>query len=177
VDAAALKDRDANWYSVMLEIAQAQSWTKPQARELFDQAVKFEPLYVHNYRYYSYYLKPQWNGEPGDIKALAEEMYARFPQPDGAMMYFEVASADACYCSPAQENLAAMSYPKLVQGWSALRDRYGVSNLKANRFAMMALTFQDQPSLREAFDYITRRDDTVWIEPAAFSYAESMAKM
>jgi hypothetical protein len=41
-------------------VSHNEGWNKTQARELFDQAVAFEPSYYRYYSEYSRYLQPQW---------------------------------------------------------------------------------------------------------------------
>lgn len=76
LEAASLKDKDAHWFDVMMQVSNAEGWDPTQERELFDQAVAFEPSYYHFYRRYANYLLPQWYGQPGDVRAFGEEIAA-----------------------------------------------------------------------------------------------------
>ena len=72
--AARLKDRDAHWFEAMQQVAFQVGWDKPNALDLLDQAVAFEPSYYHYYREYAEYLRPQWYGESGDIAKFADAL-------------------------------------------------------------------------------------------------------
>ncbi len=45
LEAAAMKDKDAHWFDVMMQVSNGEGWDPPQERELFDQAIAFEPSY------------------------------------------------------------------------------------------------------------------------------------
>jgi hypothetical protein len=155
LDAAKTKDRDPRWYETMEEIAQSNDWDKPRMRELFDEASAFEPEYYHYYRRYALYLDPRWHGESGDILALANETAARFPEPNGSLLYFQIMGSMACYCRPKIDELKSASWPKLQQGYRNITELYGTSNLNSNRYAVMAYAFGDQRAAHEAFAIIT----------------------
>jgi hypothetical protein len=88
LEAASFKEKDPFWYQLMQLIARNEGWDKAQARELFEQAIAFEPGYYHYYIEQSHFLLPQWYGEPGEIQAFADETLRRVPEPDGSMLYF-----------------------------------------------------------------------------------------
>jgi hypothetical protein len=158
LEAGALKEKDPYWYEAMQLVAHDEGWDQADVRELFDQAVAFEPEYYHYYREYARYVSPQWYGERGDILAFAEETSNRIPEPNGSMLYFQIVSSLACYCKPDFEDLHQISYPIAKQGYANITRFYGTSNLNANRFAFMATTFEDQPSAHEAFAAISSMD-------------------
>jgi hypothetical protein len=56
VEAAKLQQRCPYWFEATQDVALAQGWEKNPARELFDQAIAFEPTYYHYYRAYANYL-------------------------------------------------------------------------------------------------------------------------
>jgi len=162
LEAGSFNDKDPFWFQVMQLVCHNEGWDKAQARELFDQAVAFEPGYYHYYIEYSRYLLPQWYGQPGDIQAFADEISSRVPDPDGSMFYFWILANRACYCQQPMEELRHASYEKLYKGYSSIVSLYGASNLNANRFAFMATTFLDQPAARDAFANITQMDQSIW---------------
>jgi hypothetical protein len=168
LEISSFKDKDPFWYEVMQLVARNEGWDKTQVRELFDQAVSFEPGYYHFYVEYSGYLQPQWYGKPGDIQALADEISQRLPEPDGSMFYFWILANRACYCRQALDDLPNASYEKFNRGYSNIIRLYGVSNLNANRFAFIAATFHDQSAAREAFANITKIDENIWSSQSIF---------
>jgi hypothetical protein len=175
LEAGALKEKDPFWYEAMQLVAHDEGWDQADVRELFDQAVAFEPEYYHYYREYARYVSPQWYGERGDILAFAEETSNRIPEPNGSMLYFQIVSSLACYCKPAFEDLHQISYPIAKQGYANITRFYGTSNLNANRFAFMATTFKDQPSAHEAFAAISSMDMEIWYEESIVNNSRDWA--
>jgi len=173
--ASKLKDRDPFWYQVMQMVAHHEGWDKTSARELLDQAIAFEPTYFHYYRMYARYLEPQWYGEPGDIKALAEEVSALRPEPEGSILYFQVISSLACYCKQAMEDLQSTSFAKIKEGYTNLDHLYGTSNLNANRFAFLASLVLDKPATQAAFHSLIKADLSVWTYQSTFDRAREWA--
>jgi tetratricopeptide (TPR) repeat protein len=168
LEASSLKEKDPAWYYDMQVIALDEGWDKEKARELFDQATAFEPDYYHFYRQYANYLLPRWYGEPGDITALAEEVGKRIPEPQGSMQYFYIVGGVACYCRQDMEELSHVTYARVKQGYDSISRLYGTSNLNANRFAFIAVTFKDQASAREAFEAISETKLDIWYTQGVF---------
>lgn len=175
LEVGSFKDKDPFWYQVMQLVAKNEGWDKAQARELFDQAIAFEPGYYHYYIEYSHFLLPQWNGEPGDIQALADETLRRVPEPDGSMLYFWVYSSEVCYCQEGMRTLGKADYPKLRQGYANINKFYGLSNLNANRFAFMASVRLDKPLAQEAFASVTKMDEDIWQSEQTFEEIRAWA--
>ena len=105
---------------VMQLIAFNAGWSKTEARELFEQAIAFEPGYYHFYREYAQYLQPQWYGQLGDIPAFAEEASKPLPEPASSILYFQIVSSLACNCRPVVDDLPRINYPKARQGYKSL---------------------------------------------------------
>ena len=162
LEAASLKDRDPMWYAFMQSIALSEGWDRPRARDLFDQAVGFEPGFYIFYRNYAIYLLPQWYGDPGDVAAFAEEIAHRVPDPDGSIFYFQILSSLAYNVPDSIAGLLRTSYPQLRQGYLNNTRLYGPSNLTANRFAFMASIFKDKPAAHDAFATLTKRETDIW---------------
>lgn len=175
LEAATLKERDPHWYFVMEGIAHNEGWEKADMRELLDQALAFEPDYFHFYRVYSYYILPQWYGDPGELRAFAEEVASKHPEPGGSILYFQILSTLSCYCERDIEELKTTDWPKLQLGFANLQAGYGLSDLNANRFAEMATVFGDRPVAREAFSHIIHRDTGVWLSENSFQQARAWA--
>lgn len=175
LEVSSFKDKDPFWYQVMQLVSHNEGWDKTQARELFDQAVAFEPGYYHFYVEYSRYLQPQWYGKAGDIQTFADEISSRMPEPDGSMLYFWILANRVCYCRQAQEDLPHASYEQFSKGYANITRLYGVSNLNANRFAFIATTFHDQAAARKAFANITKMDKSIWTYQSIFDNSREWA--
>lgn len=175
LEAATLKTKDPAWYMDMLFVALDEGWDKARTRELFDQATAFEPDYYHFYRQYANYLSPQWYGEAGDIRALAEEVSSKLPEPHGSILYFYTVSILTCYCQEAMQALPQVSYAKAKQGYDNITRLFGASNLVANRFAFVAATFRDQSGAHAAFAAINKMEPGVWYTEQIFNGAREWA--
>jgi hypothetical protein len=173
--AANLKERDPHWYEAMQQVAFEEGWHKQQARELLDQAVAFEPGYYHYDREYADYLKPQWYGAPGDIKAFAEEASSRLREPASSILYFRIVSSLACNCKQEMEDLPYISLAKIRDGYNNVDRIYGYSNLNANRFAFMAVRLQDKAVAEPAFAAIQYMEPGVWGGPITYDSSRTWA--
>jgi len=175
LEASKLKEKDPFWYYAMLLVAHNEGWDKAHFRELFDQAVTFEPNYYHYYRAYANYILPQWYGEPGELQDFANEVSSKMLEPNSSMTYFQVMSSNACYCQEALKDLPNIDYPKFKQGYNNVARLFGVSNLNANRFAFVAAMFKDQESAHEAFAEIKKMEPEVWYTQQVFDAASGWA--
>jgi hypothetical protein len=175
LEVAKFEEKDPMWYQVMLMIAQSEGWEKTQARELFDQAIAFEPGFYHYYRAYANLLLPQWYGEPGELEAFAQEITKHVAEPDGSILYFQTLSALDCYCKPSIKALLTTNYAKIRQGYLNNVRLYGVTNLTANRFAFVASMFNDRAAAHEAFASVDKMDGDIWLDEAAFQQYRAWA--
>ena len=164
------------WYEVMQDVALQQGWTKEQELQLLNAAIQFEPDFYHFYREHANYLLPKWYGEEGETQAFAEEISARVGGQQGEFLYFEIGSMLACQCDPNRNTLEGLSWPRLKEGYTALGELYGVSNMKANRFAMMAYLEKDKAAAQPAFEKIGNNwEDRVWRKRQDFDDAKAWA--
>ncbi len=176
LDAARLEEKCPYWYESMLVVARIEAWPKRDARALFDAAVAFEPTYYHFYREYANSLLPKWYGEEGEIQAFAEEVSKRLGDPDGSIIYFEIASMLACQCDKEMDSLARMSWPRVKKGYSDLQRLYGTSTLKMNRFAYMSVLSGDKIPARDTFTTLGDSwSESVWPSAEHFETAKRWA--
>jgi hypothetical protein len=174
-EAAKLKEKCPFWFEAMQGIAISQGWDKSRARKLLEQAVAFEPHYYHYYREYANFLLPKWYGEPGEAEAFAEQVSNQVGGSEGKFLYFEIASVVMC-CDPDNSQLGNLSWPKVKEGYTALGQLYGYSNLKMNRFAYMSVEAHDTVAAQQAFAGIG--DDwnhIVWCSRKCFENARLRA--
>jgi hypothetical protein len=176
-EAVKLKEKCPFWYEVMQRVAIAQGWDKAQARKLFDEAAAFEPTYYHFYREYANFLMPKWYGNPGETEAFAEEISNQIGGQEGKFVYFEIASLATCQCDSDDSHMQYLSWPKIKEGYGALGQLYGYSNLKRNRFAHMAVEANDKVSAQQAFALIGDDwDHSVWRSNRKFEDAKAWAQ-
>jgi len=170
LDAAQLKEKCPYWYEVAQNISVAEARDKAEAREVLDHAAAFEPTYYHFYREYANFLLPKWYGEEGETQAFAEEIAKRLPEPDASITYFEIASLLACQCDKERDSLEGMSWARVKDGYLALQRKYGVSEVKVNRFAYMAYVAGDKEAAQQAFAQIPNFVGSVHVWQSAESF-------
>jgi hypothetical protein len=141
-----------DWYIAMQQVAQGQSWSRPRAAALLQQAIAFEPGYPYYYRIYGNYLLPKWGGQDGDTTRFAEETANRIGGEAGDILYFQIAEAILCGCQ--EPEFDRFSWPRLQSGFTALEKKYGPSMLLVNSFALMAAKSQDWVAADAAFKRI-----------------------
>lgn len=160
-EAATLPAKCPHFYELAQEVALASGADNTQQRTIFDKAVEFEPLYFAYYQRYAETLLPKWGGEPGNLEAFAEESYRRVGGKEGAHIYFEIASNLCGRCG--EFSPEGFSWKNIQEGFAAMEELYGLSQLKLNRFAFLAATYGDRAVAAKAFLRIgPNLDYTVW---------------
>jgi hypothetical protein len=168
--------RDPYAYSLMIEIALQQDWDRQKRRALFQQAVAQQPDFYHYYREYANGLQTKWGGAEGEVQTFATESANAVGGKQGDFLYFELASLVNCSCNDTL-TLSGMSWPRIQRGFAAMQELYGVSDLKLNRYAMLALKAHDFEQAVTLFDRIGNHwDPSVWNEQARFERAKAAAK-
>lgn len=176
VEAAHLKEKCPYWYETMQTVALAQGWDKAQATELLEQAVAFEPDYYHFYREHANFLQTKWYGKEGEVEAYAAEVADRIGSSKGDIVYFEITSLLGCQCDAEANAMQNMSWQRIKRGYEALEQEYGVSELKRNRFASMAVKAGDKPAARDTIAQIGAQwDKSVWVSSDRFESAKNWA--
>jgi hypothetical protein len=150
LDAGAdLANKCPEWYIAMHEVAQGQSWGAALDAALMQQAAAFDPTYQYFYQVHAAYLLPKWSGEDGDASRYAEDSANHLGGDAGDILYFQIGGEIACRCQEPEFN--HFSWPRLQKGFAALEKERGVSVLVVNRFALMAMLFQDWVAADAAF--------------------------
>lgn len=176
VEAARLREKCPFWYEVMQNVALHQGWTRAQENQLFDLAFAFQPDYYHYYREHANFILPKWYGDEGETQQFAEAISSRIGGRQGEFLYFEIGSMLACQCDPDKNSIEGLDWRRLKQGYATLGDLYGVSNLKANRFALMAYLDKDRLAAQSVFEKIGPEwDPHVWKSKRDFDEAKSWA--
>jgi hypothetical protein len=159
--ANALPTKCPEWFVVMLNVAQAQSWQMDQSRALFDQAIALEPGYYYYSRTFANFLLPQWFGEKGDVEKFAEQVADQIGGEKGDALYFQIANYMICGCPDEPK----MSWSRIVKGFEASERLYGASMLNLNLLAKMATRFTDLDAIEadKAFARIGDQwDEETW---------------
>jgi hypothetical protein len=176
VEAARLQEKCPGWFFAMQNVARAEAWSKSDEKELFDQAISFEPAYYYFYQNHAEFLLPKWYGAEGETQAFINDVTARVPEPDGSMLYFELSNSVACQCDPDRDTLKDISWAKAKEGYANIERLYGTVNIKNNRYAYMAYMSGDKAAAQQAFAMIgDNPDHNVWHDQNAFDTARGWA--
>lgn len=175
-DAAKLPTKCPHWYYHMLWIAIAEDWDNERTRALLEESYSFEPYYYYSYQAYVTYLLPKWDGEDGDSERFIDEISKRIGGEEGDMIYFEVAT-DLIRNSGSDTNyVERISWPRIMRGYAANEERYGVSTLKMNVMAYTALAFCDTSSALDLFARIGEKwNKSVWRTKENFDKSRAAA--
>src|SRR6266576_2453909 len=73
-EAATLDAKCPEWYVAMETVARGLGWGLPQATQLIERAIEFEPAYYSSYGMHATFLLPKWNGEEGDTAKFAKQV-------------------------------------------------------------------------------------------------------
>jgi hypothetical protein len=63
----------------MQNISRAEAWSKSDEKELFDQAISFEPGFYYFYQNHAEFLLPKWYGAHGETQAFVNDVTAVSP--------------------------------------------------------------------------------------------------
>jgi hypothetical protein len=120
---------------------------------------------------------PKWYGEPGEAETFAEDISNQVGGQQGKFVYFEIASLITCQCDSDDSHMKNLSWSKIKEGYSALGQLYGYSNLKMSRFAHMAVEAHDKTAAQQVFFVIGDGwDRTVWKGTMDFYNARNWAE-
>ena len=152
-EASGLKAKCPEWYAVMHAVIRDEGGERAEETAIFEQAIAFEPLYYYFYRSRAIFLLPKWHGEDGETERFADEISTKIGGKEGSIVYFEIAAemVNQCNCDT---QLKRMSWSKIREGHAAMEEKYGVSLLKVNQFARMAVRMADAGAAQKAFEQI-----------------------
>lgn len=141
------------WYSAMLAVGAAESWSVERMHQMMEDGIKFEPGYFYLYLQYANYLLPKWFGHAGDASNFARESADAVGGDGGDILYFQIATN---LIRLGDENFPVheMDWQRLQRGYQALISQYGPSHPLENRLAYMAWQFQDAAVARQQFALI-----------------------
>jgi hypothetical protein len=142
-DASTLPTKCPEWYTAMQDVARDEGWSMDKARDLYDEAVKFEPDYYYFARNMAYYLLPKWHGEQGDTEKFMQETADRLGGDKGDILYFQVATFVICGC----EEDPHLSSERIEKGFEASERQYGVSMLNLNLIASLESKYRESDAV------------------------------
>ena len=169
--ASTLSSKCPQWYATMQSIARGQGWELAEQTKLLEQASQFEPLYYYYYKNHAYALQPKWYGESGDAERFAAQMARRIGGKQGAIIYFETLTCEACDSRP-----DLVSWELVKQGFDAEEELYGPSKHKLNGYANLATRAENRDVAIPLFLRIGNNwDKNRWESKEYFDSARSWA--
>ena len=159
---------DPHWYVMMLTVARAQNWDRPQFEALVTEAVQREPLYYGIYFTAVEYLLPKWHGSIRDVELFTRAATDRTAQREGESLYARI------YWNAAQTEFenrlfksTSADWRRMKQGFEDIVARYpDLWNL--SNYAKFACLAGDRETTRKLLDRIgnSEEDWRAW-EPGA----------
>jgi hypothetical protein len=164
------------WYSEMMTVGLAQSWSEKRVKENFERGIQFEPDYYYLYDQYANYLLPKWDGKPGDAAAFAKSSADRLGGDSGDLLYFQIATV-LIKRGDGDFPIKQMDWQRIQRGYQTLITQYGGDRRTKNELAYMAYKYRDVNVSRKQFALIG--DDWargVWRDRKFFDRARDWAQ-
>jgi hypothetical protein len=177
-EANQLPGKCPNSYYAMQMVALGQSWSLERYNELFEEAIKLEPLYHYFYENKATFLMPRWYGNEGDWERFADEVYEKTGGKEGSMLYCNIVWSMSDYYDSDKTFLdeVKVSWPKLRQGFIDKETLQGTSNSSLNKFCFLACMANDRPTAQALFARIgDDYDPYVWGQERKFYNYKSWA--
>lgn len=173
-DSSTLPDKCPEWYVAMQQVAVGQDWDLVRFKDLFEQAITFEPGYDSYYRMAANYFRHTTKSTESDAAKFAQETADRVGGAAGDIIYFYAAEGILSpYEDPAFQHF---SWPRLQAGFLALEKQYGLSLIDLNSFALMASKNSDWVAADEAFKRVGENwDEKTWTSELCFEQNRSWA--
>lgn len=151
-EAKRLEERDPMWWLTSMQIAMGLSFSNAQQRELFEEAIAFDPKCWHFDALRAVALLPRWGGREGEWEAHASRAAAR-TDGLGAEAYARIAMDLSYYHEYLFEETGA-SWPMTKQGLELMRQRYPKSLAFVHESAFLASNYGDYELGLEMADLI-----------------------
>jgi hypothetical protein len=174
-EAQKLHESCPHLYFEWLTLGLGQDWEPARMRATFEQGVKAEPGYVLDYQLYANYLQPKWDGQPGEASAFAKSAADRLGGVEGDMIYYQIALILIHHGNPGI-SAKEMDWARIQRGYTATKERFGVTGRQENRMAYMAWKFRDAVFAEKQFQMLGGSwSKTVWHDRATFDKARAWA--
>ncbi len=162
-----LPEKCPEWHRQRLIVALAKDAGYDEYNDLFEEAVKLEPLYFYNYREKARYLLPQWSGKPGESMKFAAKTADKIGGQEGSAMYYFIASEILKYSQSGRFEKTSDIWQRLKKGYEDQQALYGESNYRDNEFASFAMHAFDLDSACPVMTKIgDRMAESIWKKDA-----------
>jgi hypothetical protein len=176
-DAATLKEKCPEWYSLMMSVSRDVDWPKRKRQALVEEASALEPLYYYTYQDYAFSVQPRWGGEVGESEAFAAEIADEVGGKQGNIIYYQLAIKLNCTgCAEDEAAFGRMSWKRMKDGYASLEELYGTTPYFLNEFAHLAIRAADHDAALRAFLKIGEDwQEEVWHDRSYFESSKGWA--
>jgi len=156
-------EKDPHFLCQRLMLLKGLQWSREEADEAVDAAIKNEPGYYHVYVRMAECLLPRWHGRPGDVEAFADDVAEKVGGDLGQRMYGRIVMTVWLYEGRKLLEHTSFTYDQVKKSLEALLVEFP----KADRFrqvlAYFACEARDRETARKYFPKQSAPADTkVW---------------
>ncbi len=170
-----LPTKDIYLWRAASTVALGQGWEPEEYDRLPEESYAAEPEFWGTDLARAYSLLPRWYGQPGDWEAFAEKAAAR-PKGLGAELYARIATQMSGYYEDMFRE-THVSWPKMREGFDALRKKYPASREFLSQAAFFAVCARDREYAQAAFEKLGEQYvRQVWPSREAFVHCRNWAR-
>lgn len=144
-------------YNLLLGLATAQGWARPQYEALFHEAITFEPTYLAYYLEKAGYLEPKWHGEEGEWQKFARDAVSLTPASEGKAVYMRILGTAWMEKSFKSFSEDGISWELMKQGFIDTERNSPDSPWNLNNFCKFACLAGDKETAQRLFKRIGDR--------------------
>ncbi|MFO0900046.1 MAG: DUF4034 domain-containing protein [Pirellulales bacterium] len=153
-EAVDLEPNDCEAYGKLITVGKALSWPEERVSKYVDKVLAIDPNYYTVYRDMADFLRPQWQGEPGDIAKFAARIAKQVTGPRGDEAYGNIALL-AASCEPLPDMfVSGYSRERLVAAARVFVEQYPDSAPRMAFASRVACLARDRELAARAFRYL-----------------------
>jgi TPR repeat protein len=152
-----LSDDCPERYDLLLNLATAQGWDRPQYEALFHEAITLEPSYISYYVDKAGYLQPKWHGEEGEWQKFAKDAVKLAPESEGNSVYMHIILSLWEDKDRKSFGEVGISWDIMKQGFIDTERNFPNSPWNLNNFCKFACIAGDKETARMLFKRIGDR--------------------
>lgn len=131
------------YFEQRLVLGKATGMPAEQFQELFAEALRFDPTYYYFYELTATRLMPRWGGQPGQLVSFAEGLFDQMDETQALMFYYLIVDSIATIKHDDFFAETGLSWRKTKKGFDLFEKTHGITRLRVNRFASLALKAKD----------------------------------
>jgi hypothetical protein len=151
-----ISSADPQWYTNMIYVAKAQSWSKLEVNKILKEALSKEPYYQETYHAVFSYLLPKWSGSFVEAEQFADQAAIITSKCEGRSMYARLywkAFVEDREFADSSFDSTHTSWKKMSEGFEDLNRDYP-SSWNLNNYARFACLARDKEKTIELMNKI-----------------------